>query len=95
MHYFSGYMTKKHHAMLKMDRSFALQQNNTKPYTANTLTMFVSTAAPAMSLARLAKAAIAEFKKGVEGGWLMKLKGLEERLPISRRLWAGIKNPGS
>ncbi|MDO8311812.1 MAG: hypothetical protein Q7T25_07715 [Sideroxyarcus sp.] len=80
-----------------MDRSFALQQNSTKPYTANTLTMFVSTAAPAMSLARLAKAAIAGLKKSDEGesGWLMKLKGLEERLPISRRLWAGIKNPGS
>jgi two-component system response regulator AlgR len=45
----------------------------------------------------VAKAAIAGFEKGGdegESGWLMKLKGLEERLPISRRLWAGIKNLG-
>ncbi len=45
----------------------------------------------------VAKDAIAGFEKGGdegESGWLMKLKGLEEKLPISRRLWAGVKNLG-
>jgi two-component system response regulator AlgR len=45
----------------------------------------------------VAKQAITGFEKGDdegESGWLMKLKGLEEKLPISRRLWAGIKKLG-
>lgn len=45
----------------------------------------------------VAKEAIAGFEKGVdegENGWLIKLQGLEEKLPISRRLWAGIKKLG-
>jgi len=45
----------------------------------------------------VAKTAIAGFEKGGdegESGWLMKLKELEEKLPISRRLWAGVKNFG-
>jgi two-component system response regulator AlgR len=42
----------------------------------------------------VAKAAIAGFEKGGDEGeseWLMKLKGLEEKLPISRRLWSAVK----
>ena len=42
----------------------------------------------------VAKAAIAGFEKGGEegeSGWLMKLHGLEERLPISRRQWGAVK----
>jgi two-component system response regulator AlgR len=42
----------------------------------------------------VAKAAIAGFEKGGEegeSGWLMRLHGLEERLPISRRQWAAVK----
>ncbi len=45
----------------------------------------------------VAKSSIAGFEKGGdegESGWLMKLQGLEETLPISRRLWAGIKKLG-
>lgn len=43
----------------------------------------------------VAKAAIAGFEKGGdegESGWLLKLKGLDEKLPVSRRQWAGVKN---
>ncbi|NCN89825.1 MAG: response regulator transcription factor [Gallionella sp.] len=39
-------------------------------------------------------AAIAGFEKGGEegeSGWLLKLRGLDERLPISRRQWASVK----
>lgn len=42
----------------------------------------------------VAKAAIAGFEKGGEegeSGWLMRLHGLEERLPISRRQWGAVK----
>ncbi len=42
----------------------------------------------------VAKAAIAGFEKGGEegeSGWLMRLHGLEERLPISRRQWSAVK----
>lgn len=42
----------------------------------------------------VAKSAIAGFEKGGEegeSGWLMKLKGIEERLPISRRQLASVK----
>jgi len=45
----------------------------------------------------VAKAAIAGFEKGGdegESGWLLKLKGLDEKLPISRRQWAGVKSFG-
>ncbi len=45
----------------------------------------------------VAKNAIAGFEKGGdegESGWLMKLKGLEERLPISRRQFAIVKGYG-
>ncbi len=45
----------------------------------------------------VAKEAIAGFEKGGEegeSGWLMKLKGLAEKLPISRRQWAAVKNYG-
>lgn len=43
----------------------------------------------------VAKAAIAGFEKGGEegeGGWLLKLHQLDERLPISRRQWPLLKN---
>jgi two-component system response regulator AlgR len=46
----------------------------------------------------VAKAAIAGFEKGGdegESGWLVKLKGISETLPISRRQWASVKNLGS
>jgi len=42
----------------------------------------------------VAKTAIAGFEKGGEegeSGWLMKLRGVEERLPISRRQWSVVK----
>lgn len=42
----------------------------------------------------VAKAAIAGFEKGGEegeSGWLLRLHGLEERLPISRRQWSSIR----
>ena len=42
----------------------------------------------------VAKAAINGFEKGGdegESGWLMKVRGLEERLPISRRQMASVK----
>lgn len=45
----------------------------------------------------VAKAAIAGFEKGGEegeSGWQMKLHGLEERLPISRRQWSSVKGLG-
>ncbi len=45
----------------------------------------------------VAKAAIAGFEKGGDEGeseWLMKLKGLEEKLPISRRLWSAVRRLG-
>lgn len=45
----------------------------------------------------VAKSAIAGFEKGGEegeSGWLLKLKGLEERLPISRRQLAIVKGYG-
>lgn len=45
----------------------------------------------------VAKAAISGFEKGGdegESGWLVKLKGIEEKLPVSRRQWAGVKNLG-
>ncbi len=45
----------------------------------------------------VAKAAIAGFEKGGDEGeseWLMKLKGLDEKLPISRRLWSGVRRLG-
>jgi two-component system response regulator AlgR len=45
----------------------------------------------------VAKEAIAGFEKGGdegESGWLMKLKGMEERLPISRRQLASVKGKG-
>ncbi len=45
----------------------------------------------------VAKDAIAGFEKGGdegESGWLMKLKGLDERLPISRRQQAIVKEYG-
>jgi two-component system response regulator AlgR len=45
----------------------------------------------------VAKAAIAALEKGGdagESGWLLKLKGLEERLPISRRQLASVKGMG-
>ena len=46
----------------------------------------------------VAKAAIAGFEKGGdegESGWLVKLKGISETLPVSRRQWASVKNLGS
>lgn len=45
----------------------------------------------------VAKSAIAGFEKGGEegeSGWLMKLNGIEERLPISRRQLASVKGKG-
>lgn len=45
----------------------------------------------------VAKAAIAGFEKGGDEGeseWLMKLKGQEEKLPISRRLWSAVRKLG-
>ncbi len=45
----------------------------------------------------VARAAIAALEKGGdagESGWLLKLKGLEERLPISRRQLASVKGMG-
>ncbi len=45
----------------------------------------------------VAKEAIAGFEKGGdegESGWLMKLTGLGEKLPVSRRQWAAVKNYG-
>ncbi|MDH2917250.1 MAG: LytTR family DNA-binding domain-containing protein [Gallionella sp.] len=45
----------------------------------------------------VAKAAIAGFEKGGdegESGWLVKLKGIGETLPVSRRQWAGVKSLG-
>lgn len=45
----------------------------------------------------VAKSAIAGFEKGGEegeSGWLMKIKGLEERLPISRRQSGVVKEYG-
>jgi len=45
----------------------------------------------------VAKDAIAGFEKGGdegESGWLMKVKGLDERLPISRRQLATVKGVG-
>jgi len=45
----------------------------------------------------VAKDAIAGFEKGGdegESGWLMKVKGLDERLPISRRQLASVKGMG-
>jgi len=45
----------------------------------------------------VAKTAIAGFEKGGEegeSGWLMKLRGVEERLPISRRQWSVVKAAG-
>ncbi len=42
----------------------------------------------------VAKSAIAGFEKGGEegeSGWLLKLHGLEERLPVSRRQWSAVK----
>ncbi len=45
----------------------------------------------------VAKAAIAGFEKGGDEGeseWLMKLNGLEEKLPISRRLWSTVRRMG-
>jgi len=46
----------------------------------------------------VAKAAIAGFEKGGdegESGWLVRLKGGAERLPVSRRQWTTVKNLGS
>ncbi|MFH2134212.1 MAG: LytTR family DNA-binding domain-containing protein [Pseudomonadota bacterium] len=45
----------------------------------------------------VAKSAIAGFEKGGEegeSGWLVRLQGLEERLPISRRQWSSVKALG-
>lgn len=45
----------------------------------------------------VAKAAIAGFEKGGdegESGWLLKLHGLDERLPVSRRQWSSVKMLG-
>ncbi|HAF43962.1 MAG: DNA-binding response regulator [Sideroxydans sp. GWF2_59_14] len=45
----------------------------------------------------VAKSAIAGFEKGGEegeSGWVMKLNGIEERLPISRRQLASVKGKG-
>jgi len=45
----------------------------------------------------VARSAIAGFEKGGEegeSGWLMKLNGIEERLPISRRQLASVKGKG-
>ncbi len=45
----------------------------------------------------VAKAAVAGFEKGGEegeSGWLLKLHGLDERLPISRRQWGAVKMLG-
>lgn len=45
----------------------------------------------------VAKAAIAGFEKGGdegESGWVLKLKGLDEKLPISRRQWTVVKSLG-
>jgi two-component system, LytTR family, response regulator AlgR len=45
----------------------------------------------------VAKTAIAGFEKGGEeggSGWLMKLNGLEERLPVSRRQMSVVKEVG-
>ncbi|MEW5903673.1 MAG: LytTR family DNA-binding domain-containing protein [Pseudomonadota bacterium] len=42
----------------------------------------------------VAKSAIAGFEKGGEegeSGWLLRLHGLEERLPVSRRQWPSVK----
>ncbi len=42
----------------------------------------------------VAKEAIEGFERGGDEGesdWRMKLRGLDERLPISRRQWAGVK----
>jgi two-component system response regulator AlgR len=42
----------------------------------------------------VAKSAIAGFERGGEegeSGWQMKLKGLEEQLPVSRRQWGSVK----
>jgi two-component system response regulator AlgR len=46
----------------------------------------------------VAKAAIAGFEKGGdegESGWMVKLQGISETLPVSRRQWAGVKSLGS
>jgi len=46
----------------------------------------------------VAKAAVAGFEKGGEegeSGWLLKLHGLDERLPVSRRQWSGVKALGN
>ncbi|MDD4912743.1 MAG: LytTR family DNA-binding domain-containing protein [Sideroxydans sp.] len=45
----------------------------------------------------VAKLAIAGFEKGGdegESGWLVKLKGIDEKLPVSRRQWSGVKSLG-
>ena len=45
----------------------------------------------------VAKSAVAGFEKGGEegeSGWQLKLHGVDERLPISRRQWSGVKALG-
>ncbi|HLP97989.1 MAG TPA: LytTR family DNA-binding domain-containing protein [Sideroxyarcus sp.] len=45
----------------------------------------------------VARAAIAGFEKGGdegESGWLLKIKGLDEKLPVSRRQLAAVRNLG-
>lgn len=45
----------------------------------------------------VAKLAIDGFEKGGdegESGWLVKLKGLDEKLPVSRRQWSTVKQLG-